>query len=174
MDLSASGDNRIDLQGGGNLTYTMNPLGDVSLSGKYVLSGGTVRYNPPVISQKIFKITPDGYVEWVGNIADPAFNITAVETVRTNVSSNDQDARPVNFDISINIRNTLNDLAVSFDLAAPEDLTLQNELNSLTAEQRATQAMNLLIYNTYTGPGSTGKASSENPLNSFIQKELNQ
>ena len=34
--------------------------------------------------------------------------------------------------------------------------------------------MNLLIYNTYTGPGSTGKASSENPLNSFIQKELNQ
>ena len=174
VDLSANGENRIDLQGGGNLTYTMNPLGDVSLSGKYVLSGGTVRYNPPVISQKIFRITPDGYVEWVGNIADPAFNITAVETVRANVSSNDQDARPVNFNISINIRNTLNDLAVSFDLAAPEDLTLQNELNSLTAEQRATQAMNLLIYNTYTGPGSTGKASSENPLNSFIQKELNQ
>lgn len=174
VDLSANGENRIDLQGGGNLTYTMNPLGDVSLSGKYVLSGGTVRYNPPVISQKIFRITPDGYVEWVGNIADPAFNITAVETVRANVSSDDQDARPVNFNISINIRNTLNDLEVSFDLSAPEDLTLQNELNSLTAEQRATQAMNLLIYNTYTGPGSTGKASSENPLNSFIQKELNQ
>ena len=174
VDLSANGENRIDLQGGGNLTYTMNPLGDVSLSGKYVLSGGTVRYNPPVISQKIFRITPDGYVEWVGNIADPAFNITAVETVRANVSSDDQDARPVNFNISINIRNTLNDLEVSFDLSVPEDLMLQNELNSLTAEQRATQAMNLLIYNTYTGPGSTGKASSENPLNSFIQKELNQ
>ncbi len=174
VDLSANGENRIDLQGGGHLTYTMNPLGDVSLSGKYVLSGGTVRYNPPVISQKIFKITPDGYVEWVGNIADPAFNITAVETVRANVSSDDQDTRPVNFAVSINIRNTLNDLAVSFGLAAPEDLTLQNELNSLTAEQRANQAMNLLIYNTYSGPGSTGKASSENPLNSFIQKELNQ
>ena len=34
--------------------------------------------------------------------------------------------------------------------------------------------MNLLIYNTYTGPGTTAKVSSENPLNSFIQKELNQ
>ena len=77
VDLSADGSNRIDLQGGGNLTFTMNPLGDVSLSGKYVLSGGTVRYNPPVISQKIFKITPDSYVDWVGNVADPAFNITA-------------------------------------------------------------------------------------------------
>ena len=50
VDLSADGSNRIDLRGGGNLTYTMNPLGDVRLSGKYVLSGGSVRYNPPVIS----------------------------------------------------------------------------------------------------------------------------
>ena len=52
VDLSADGNNQIDLKGGGNLTYTMNPLGDVRLSGKYVLSGGSVRYNPPIISQK--------------------------------------------------------------------------------------------------------------------------
>lgn len=174
VDLSADGSNRIDLQGGGNLTFTMNPLGDVGLSGKYVLSGGTVRYNPPVISQKIFKITPDSYVDWIGNVADPAFNITAVETVRASVSADGQDSRSVNFNISINIRNTLNDLEISFGLSAPEDLTMQNQLNSLTAEQRASQAMNLLIYNTYTGPGTTAKVSSENPLNSFIQKELNQ
>ena len=37
---------------------------------------------------------------------------------------------------------------------------MQNQLNSLTAEQRANQAMNLLIYNTYTGPGTTAKVSS--------------
>ncbi len=141
VDLSADGSNRIDLQGGGNLTFTMNPLGDVSLSGKYVLSGGTVRYNPPVISQKIFKITPDSYVDWVGNVADPAFNITAVETVRASVSADGQDSRSVNFNISINIRNTLNDLEVSFGLSAPEDLTMQNQLNSLTAEQRTWKPM---------------------------------
>ena len=51
---------------------------------------------------------------------------------------------------------------------------MQNQLNSLTAEQRANQAMNLLIYNTYTGPGTTAKANAENPLNAFVQKELNQ
>lgn len=175
VDLSPDGSNRIDLRGGGNLSYTMNPLGDTRLAGKYVLSGGTVRYNPPVIAQKVFKIQPGSYVEWNGNPADPAFNITAVESVRANVSSDDgQETRPVNFDISINIRNTLTDLAISFGLAAPEDLTMQNQLNSLTAEQRANQAMNLLIYNTYTGPGTTAKVSSENPLNTFIQNELNQ
>ena len=161
-------------RGGGNLAFTMNPLGDMRLSGRYLLTGGTVQYNPPVIAQKVFRIQPGGYVEWLGDVADPSFNITAVESVRANVSSDGENSRAVNFNISINIRNTLTDLAISFDLSAPEDLTMQNQLNSLTAEQRANQAMNLLIYNTYTGPGTSARVSSENPLNTFIQKELNQ
>lgn len=103
-------------------------------------------------------------------------NITAVETVRTSVTADDGQgsSRPVNFNISINIRNTLENLSVTFDLSAPEDLTIQNQLSSLTAEQRATQAMSLLVYNTYSGPGTTAKVNSANPLNSFIEKELNQ
>ena len=174
VDLSTDGSNRIDLRGGGNLSYTMNPLGDTRLSGRYLLTGGTVRYSPPIIAQKVFSIRPGGYVEWLGNVADPSFNITAVESVRANVSSDGQDARSVTFDIAINIRNSLDNLEISFDLSAPEDLTMQNQLNSLTAEQRANQAMNLLIYNTYTGPGTSARVSAENPLNTFIQKELNQ
>lgn len=174
VDLSTDGSNRIDLQGGGNLSFTMNPLGDTRLAGRYLLTGGTVRYNPPIIAQKLFRIQPGGYVEWLGDPADPSFNITAVESVRANVSTDGQDSRSVTFNISINIRNTLTDLEITFGLAAPEDLTMQNQLNSLTAEQRANQAMNLLIYNTYTGPGTTARVSTENPLNTFIQKELNQ
>ena len=172
--LSEDGKNRIDLQGGGNLTYSMNPLGDTRFSGRYELTGGTVRYNPPVISQKNFKITSGSYVEWLGDIADPRLNITAVETVRTTVQTDEQNSRQVSFDITIVIRNTLEDLSIMFDLSAPQDLTIQNELSSLTAEQRSTQAMALLVYNTYTGPGTTAKANKNNPLNSFIEKELNQ
>ena len=174
VDLSTDGSNRIDLRGGGSLSYAMNPLGDIAFSGKYTLSGGTVRYNPPVISQKVFAIRPGSYVEWTGEIADPSFDITAVETVRASVSADDNQSRPVNFEISVNIRNSLNNLDVSFGLAAPDDLSMQNQLQSLTPQQRAMQAMNLLIYNTYTGPGTTAKVNTENPLNAFVQKELNQ
>ena len=174
VDLSADGSNRIDLRGGGSLTFTMNPLGDMNLSGRYLLSGGTVRYSPPIIAPKIFTIRPDSYVEWVGNAADPSFSITAVEQVRANVSTDGGESRSVNFEVSIRISNTLNDLSVTFDLSAPEDLSMQNTLRSLTPEQRAMQAMNLLIYNTYNGPGTTAKAQTGNPLNAFIQKELNQ
>lgn len=173
VDLSADGQNRVDLEGGGRLTYSMNPLGDVRLTGKYLLSGGTVSYNPPIIARKVFRIRPGSYVEWIGNVADPSFDITAVETVRANVSTDGQQSRAVNFDISITIRNSLDNLEISFGLAAPEDLAMQNELNSLTAEQRANQAMGLLVYNTYSGPGTTAKVTTGNPLNAFLQQELN-
>lgn len=44
----------------------------------------------------------------------------------------------------------------------------------MTAEQRASQAMSLLVYNTYTGPSaSQGDLFSGNPLNQFLQNELN-
>lgn len=172
--LSEDGQNRIDLQGGGDLTYSMNRLGDTRFAGKYELSGGRVRYSPPVIPAKDFSITPGGYVSWTGDIADPSFAIRAVETVRTTVTLEDQTARQVDFEISIDISGSLENLDVKFDLSAPEDLTLQNQLASLTPEQRQNQAMSLLLYNTYSGPGTSAKANTGNPLNSFIAKELNQ
>ena len=175
VDLSDDGENRVQLQGGGALTYTLNPLGDSRFSGKYIVSGGFVRYKPPVISEKKFDIVSGSYVEWTGNMLDPAFNLTAIDKIRTNVTTDGSGtSQAVTFNVSINIRNTLSDMAVTFDLSAPENLTMQNQLASLTAEQRSSQAMSLLIYNTYTGPGTTAKVNSSNPLNALIAKELNQ
>lgn len=172
--LSEDGQNRIDLTGGGHLTYSMNRLGDTRFAGKYELAGGRVRYSPPVISAKDFSITPGGFVSWTGDIADPSFAVRAAETVRTTVTMDDQTTRQVDFQIIIDISGSLENLDVRFDLAAPEDLTLQNQLASMTQEQRQNQAMSLLIYNTYSGPGTSAKVNTGNPLNSFIAKELNQ
>ena len=153
----------------------MNSLGDSRFTGRYELTGGTVRYSPPIIAEKSFNIQQGSYVSWSGNIADPNMNITAIDPLRINVTEDDKTSRPVTFDVSINIKNSLENLAITFDVSAPQDLTIQNELMALTAEQRATQAMNLLIYNTYSGPGSSSsKIATGNPLNSFITKELNQ
>ncbi len=175
VNLSVDGKNRIDLQGGGQLTYTLNPLGDSRFTGRYDLSSGFVRYTPPIISEKVFEIQDGSYISWNGEIADPYLSITAVETTSTTISENDKSTRQVDFEISIIIKNTLENLSIAFDLAAPEDLTIQNQLTSLTAEQRSSQAMSLLIYNTYTGPGTSSKSDLlGNPLNAFLQKELNQ
>lgn len=173
VNLSPDGNNRIDLIGGGNLIYTASALGDNHVTGRYVLTGGFVRYTPPFISQKIFNIKDGSYVLWNGNIADPSFNITATQTQRSSVKTG-EDSRLVDFDVSIIISNTLKNLDISFDLATTDDITIQNELQSLTEEQRETKAMNMFLYNSYDNLASAAEnAFVNNPLNTFLEYELN-
>lgn len=173
INLSADGNNRIDLIGGGNLQYTASALGDNHVTGRYVLTGGFVRYTPPFISQKIFNIEDGSYVLWNGNIADPSFNITAVQSQRSTVKNGD-DSRLVDFEVSIIISNTLKNLDISFDLATTDDIAIQNELQGLTEEQRETKAMNMIIYNSYDNLAAAAENTFiNNPLNVFLEYELN-
>jgi hypothetical protein len=63
---------------------------------------------------------------------------------------------------------------VAFDLSTDDDITVQNELQSMSSEQRANQAMNLLLYGVYSGSGTSGNANlSGNALYSFLASQLN-
>ena len=63
---------------------------------------------------------------------------------------------------------------VAFDLSTPDDITIANELASMSAEQRANQAMNMLLYNVYSGPGATANSNfSGNPLYAFVESKVN-
>lgn len=65
-------------------------------------------------------------------------------------------------------------MEVAFDLATDDDITVANELASMSAGQRANEAMNLLLYNVYTGPGTKANAAlNANPLYSFLSSQLN-
>ena len=173
VNLSVDGKNRVDLVGGGELLYTATALGDNRVSGRYNLTGGFVRYTPPIISQKIFNIQDGSYVSWNGEMLDPLFNITAIQTQRSSVKSGDE-SRLVDFDISIKLTNTLKDLDIAFDLATTEDLTIDNELQALTAEQREAKALNMLLYNSYSDLATAvDNYSINDPLNMFLEYELN-
>ena len=52
VDLDASNDNRIELEGGGDLSMKYTPQGDLTLTGRYTLSGGLMKYALPVIAAK--------------------------------------------------------------------------------------------------------------------------
>ena len=53
-----------------------------------------------------------------------------------------------------------------------EDVTVQNELLTMSPIQRSSQAMNMLLYGTYTGQGTTAN-STGNPLYSFLNSQIN-
>ncbi len=174
VDLSTDGKNKVSLQGEGSLTYSMNPMNDGRLTGRYTINSGFVRYTPPLMSEKLFQFQEGSYVAFNGDMLNPILNIHAVDEVKANVTQEGQNSRLVNFDVGLSITNTLENMNVAFNLSTDDDITIQNELSSMSPDQRANQAMNLLLYNVYTGPGTKANANlSGNPLFSFLESQLN-
>lgn len=175
VDLSSDGKNKVQLQPNGQLNYTMTPLSDGRLIGRLNIDGGFVRYSqPPIISEKIFNFQNGSYVSFTGDMMNPGLNIHAVDVLKANVTQTGQNSRLVNFDVSLAVTGSLNQMNVAFDLSTNDDMTVANELESMTPEQRANQAMNMLLYNVYTGPGTKASASlSGNPLFSFLESQVN-
>lgn len=175
VDLSAgNAQDRAQLVGNGALTFTMSPFADMRLTGRYNINSGYVRYSPPLMSQKNFEFERGSYVAFNGDMLNPTLNIHAVDQIRANVTETGQNSRLVNFDVTLSVTQTLDNMNVTFDLSTEDDITVKNELQAMSADQRANQAMNLLLYNVYTGPSTKGSANmSGNPLFSFLASTLN-
>lgn len=174
VDLSADGKNRAQIEADGVLNYTMSPVSDGRMTGRLNINQGYVRYSPPFMSEKNFAFDNNSYVAFNGDMLNPTLAIYAVDVIKANVTRSGQDSRLVNFDVSLNITGTLDRMDVSFDLSTDDDVTVANELRSMSPDQRANQAMNMLLYGLYTGPGTKGDASiSGNALYSFLESQIN-
>lgn len=184
VDLSPDGKNKASISGNGNFTYTLTPMNDAGrITGRYTINSGFVRYTPQIstggismsiMSEKNFKFQEGSYIAFTGDLLNPTLSIRAVDRLKANVTQDGQNSRLVNFDITLSVTNTLENMNVAFDLSTNDDLTIENELQSMSPEQRANQAMNMLLYNQYTGPGTKANANlSGNPLYSFLASQLN-
>lgn len=175
VKLPTSVDDHVNLVGGGQLQLNYNPDGSIVMSGMYDINDGDVYYKLPMLPvAKEFSLSDASWISWNGNVDEPKINLIAIERVKTTVNDN-AGARPVNFDVILNIAGTLNALDLGFNCEAPEDANIANELSSLTEEERSKQALLLLIAQTYMGPGSSssmGLASANSVLNSLINKEV--
>lgn len=105
---------------------------------------------------------------------NPTLNVTATDQMKANVTTGGN-SRLVNFIVTLHATDQLDKMKVSFDLGTNDDLTIQNELQSMSSDQRQTQAMNMLLYGQYVGQGGT-KANAKldgNMLYSFLESQLN-
>lgn len=174
VDLSANGSNKVHLLPSGDVVFTMSELNGERMTGRININSGFVRYTPPFMSEKNFAFQEGSYVAFNGDMMNPILNVKAVDVIKANVTQEGQNSRLVNFDVKLSITNTLDNMNVAFDLSTDDDITVQNELASMSAEQRANQAMNMLLYNVYTGAGTKGNANlSGNQLYSFLTSRLN-
>lgn len=171
--LNADHSNYIDLMGGGNLLMSYNPIDNLTLTGRYTLSNGEMKYSLPIIPLKTFEIQDGSYLEFRGDPMNPNLHITAVEHVKASVDGASGSGRVVDFDCGVKLSQTLSQLGVEFVIDAPNDMTVSDELKTMTVEGRSKVAITMLASGMYLADGNTGSFSMNNALSSFLQSEIN-
>ncbi len=175
-DLSPDRSNRVELEGGGDLSLQYTPQGDLTLTGRYTLTGGIFKYQLPVIPLKEFQIVNGSYIEWTGNVMDPLLNFQATERMRASVTQEDGSSRMVNFDISIVVKNRLDNLSLAFEINAPDDAAVQNQLLAMGPDERSKQAVAMMVTGIFLADsGSSGgmNLNMGSALNSVLSSQIN-
>ena len=175
-DLSSNRESYVDLIGGGTLILRFTPEGKLLMNGRYTINEGEMKYALPVIPLKTFKIATGSYVEFTGDVMNPKLNITATERMRSSVSNGEGGAsRTVDFNVGVLITKTLSDMGLEFTIEAPEDITVQNDLASMSKETQGRLAVTMLatgIYNIENSAGKGGGLNMNSALSSFLQSEI--
>ena len=176
--LPGEDNNHVSIQGGGSLVMQCAPDGSLTMSGVYDVTNGDVDYKLPVLPMtKRFNILNSSFVSWNGvDPGSPAIDIKASENVRATVSDNDG-SRIVQFVVTINITGTLDALDMTFTCSAPEDGTINSEIESMTDEERSKTALMLLVAQTYMGASnnsSMGMGTANAALNSVLNRQMDQ
>ena len=173
-NLSDDGQSYVKLEGGGDMTLRMTQQGDMRMTGLFTTNSGEMKYQLPVIPLKTFQIVQGSYVQFTGDVMNPTLNIAAKERTKAVVTEDDRQ-RSVAFDVGVKITKPLNDMGLEFTIEAPEDLNTQNQLASMSAEQRGKAAVTMMATGMYMTDetmmsGSGFKAN--NALNAFLQSEI--
>ena len=173
-NLSDDGQSYVKLEGGGDMTLRMTQQGEMRMTGLFTTNSGEMKYQLPVIPLKTFQIVQGSYVQFTGDVMNPTLNIAAKERTKAVVTEDDKQ-RSVAFDVGLKITKPLNDMGLEFTIEAPEDLNIQNQLASMSAEQRGKAAVTMMATGMYMTDetmmsGSGFKAN--NALNAFLQSEI--
>lgn len=172
VNLTADGTDYMNMQGGGNMQFRYLPYGEMNLRGRYDMSGGgTLQYTLPVVGSKQFAIDPSGYIAFEGDIRNPYINFIASQKVRA--ATGESDGGKTNFNVSIKAKNKVEDINLTFDLSAPENLNLQNTLVAMSSEERAKQAIGLLATGTYLGGSSANNLNLNETFSALLQSQIN-
>ncbi|MCD8260196.1 MAG: translocation/assembly module TamB [Bacteroides sp.] len=172
VDLTADRQSYVEVEGGGDLSLQYTPATDLTLTGRYTLTGGRLNYSLPVVPLKEFQIQEGSYVEWSGDPMDPNINVKASERLRAQVNDG-KNNRTVDFDVSVAVKNRLEDMDLVFDLEAPEDAAIQTQLTAMAAEERSKQAITLMATGVYlAGGGSIGGFDVNSAFNNFLNSEI--
>ena len=171
--LNADKTNYVDLMGGGDLQMRYNTADGIRLTGRYTLNDGEMKYSLPIIPLKTFNIQDGSYIQFTGDPFNPTLSITATEDIKTTVNEGEGSGRSVDFVCGVKLSQTLEKPGIQFIISASNDQTVQDELSSMSVEERGKIAITMLASGMYLAGGSTSSFSMNSALTSFLNSEIN-
>ena len=172
--LNADHSNYIDVIGGGQMRLKYNMAGDINLTGRYTIGSGEMKYSLPVIPLKTFTISDGSYIEFTGDPMNPRLHITATEQTKSTVGEGSNNGRAVDFICGVVVTKTLKEMGLEFTIDAPEDMTIHNQLQSMTKEERGKLAVTMLTTGMYLADGNTKNFTMNSALSAFLNSQINQ
>lgn len=79
----------------------------------------------------------------------------------------------MDFICGVKLSQTLNKPGIQFIVSSPNDATLQDELNTMSIEERGKIAITMLASGMYLANGNTNSFSMNSALSSFLNSEIN-
>lgn len=171
-DLSDDGKSYVDCNGGGDLKMMMFPSGDMSMTGRFNIKGGEMKYTLPFIPLKTFTFAEGNYILFNGDIDNPTLNITATERTKAAVTSDNDMSRMVVFDVGVKISKQLSNMGIEFLIDAPEDAEVQTELATMGPEMKNKIAITMLATGLYMSSNNKTGFKANNALNSFLESQI--
>lgn len=170
--------NYLRIQGGGNLTFRAPEFGEMSLTGKYEMNDdGKLKYTIPVVGVTFdSELSKDSYINWNGNISNPYLDFRAFSHIKANTTNEDGKSTQTNFVVSLSAKDYINNINVGFDLNAPENIKIQNQLAQMSKDERGKQAISLLttgIYLAGTSASNNNSFDVNNTLTNILQTQIN-
>lgn len=194
-----TGDN-FKVSGEGDLDFTMNPNGNITLAGIYEVQNGHYEMNLYNLVNRKFSLNPKSRITWSGDPFDAKLDIKATYEIKTSASalmapvfSSDDPAvkgkfrQVLPFYVYLNIDGQLMQPKIAFNLDMPKDqqgaISGQvygrvQQLNQQEDELNR-QVFSLLVLNRfYPDPGSDGSTGgvasiARNNLNDAVSDQLN-
>ncbi|MEO1258438.1 MAG: translocation/assembly module TamB domain-containing protein [Bacteroidota bacterium] len=185
--------------GSGNFTVTMNPAGDIGITGTYIIEEGQYSFAYEGLVKRDFEIRKGSSLSFAGDPYDARFDITAVYNTRattyeliSNEATLDEatlasSQRRTDVEVLMNIDGDLTEPAITFDIDLPQnegsavDNLAIRKLNELRDEPNELnkQVFGLLFLNSFfqseTGAGlsNVGENAALKSVSSLISNQLN-
>jgi translocation and assembly module TamB len=195
----STGDN-LNIQGDGDLDFTIAKNGLMSLTGRYDINDGHYSISLYNLVKRQFDLVPGGSITWHGDPMDANLNVKAKYSIETSASSlmatqtagaseelQNKYRQKLPFFVYLNVTGDLNEPNLNFQLDMPEDSrgavdgTVYSRIKQLNSEEDALnkQVFSLLVlrkfYPNSSSDGSSGGATSlvRNNLNDALSEQLN-